>query len=204
MSVTVNPLQQNVPIIDLKTGNPTPYFLRQMQTLAETATAASNVLTILDSTVLLAAAASVEFAVDTTNINDLIIAIHGRGDTAATTATVRLRFNGDTGNNYYSDRVNRSGSVQVVAGAYAEAGVVSAASTTAGQAGAIELIIPGAGGALFKQFSYTSFCNDNITPLAQYGGGTWGNDDAITSITLYLSAGNFDVGTTVSLYGRGS
>lgn len=223
--ITVDPLQQKVPIVDPQTGQPTPYFLRQMQLLTNNTGVASGEypsasitvnsngriteirpnggVVLLEKQVLGVATAQMIFNVPDT-FGDLLLVVHGRGDTAANTATMRLQFNADTGNNYYSDGVNRLASVQVAAGAYAEAGLIPAATTTAGRAGVVELTLPDYNTLVFdKEFSYTNYYNSAAVPLAQYGGGHWESLIAITSIRLFLNAGNFDVGTTVSLYGRG-
>lgn len=224
MAGTFNPLQERVPIVN-KDGTPTPYFMRQLQALVGGGVSPGSYsspgitvdvngkiteihntggLVLITSIDVAIAQPSLTFAGIPNQYSGLVISIHGRGDTAATTATARLNFNDDTGGNYYSDSVNRLGSVQVAAGAYAECGIFPAATTTAGRAGTSEIILPDfQSGGLHKEFSFSNFFINGATPTAAYGGGHWESLLSITDIDITLSAGNWDVGTHASLYGRG-
>ena len=66
----------------------------------------------------------------------------------------------------------------------------------------IELYIPNYAGATNKSISVDSVSENNATSnLNAIGAALWSNTAAVTSVSFTTTAGNFVVGSTVSLYG---
>ena len=131
-----------------------------------------------------------------------------RGDTAATTTTVVLTFNGDTGANYNWERTSATGSSTASAESLSQASIevanMPAASATSGRATLLEVFIAGFLDTNFHKSLYATshFSYNDSTANTQHRtySGTWRSSAAITSITLAPGAGNFAPGTYICLY----
>lgn len=133
---------------------------------------------------------------------------NARCDHADYSAIPKIRFNGDTGNNYdYTGIVGTTtaSAFQTLAATGADIGAIPGTVADANMADVGVLLIFDYRGTTFHK---RGVINENyqrgITSGAQftrqYSIG-WRNTAAITSITIFLSAGNFIAGSKFSLYG---
>jgi hypothetical protein len=118
-------------------------------------------------------------------------------------AGMRIRLNGDTGNNYNFVRAHGSGSV-------AESDGASNFSSFA-----LQLVDYSASTVLpfVLQFMDYSATDKHKTMLARPNSSAnsvgmeahrWANTSAVTSILVYLNTGNYSTGSTFALYGIAS
>ena len=137
---------------------------------------------------------------------DLIIQCYTAG---SGTGDVYLRFNGDSGANYYYlqgsstatntfDNASSSGasSIPVVGSYNSPQGTPNFVAT--------EVTIPEYGNAIVKNVNWrVSYISNPATPAGNsgFGSGHWRSTSAITSVTLTMSTGTFASGTTINLYG---
>lgn len=142
---------------------------------------------------------------------DLEIEFLARGDTAATTANLFLRFNNDSGANYdYQVLVASAGTVssaETFGQTSGAVGVIPAASAGASLAGGGIIHIPGYAGTTFNK---VALCTTTYKIGTSSGNMTkrdnaifWRNSAAITRVTLLLSAGNFATGSYVVVRVKG-
>ena len=146
-----------------------------------------------------------------TGFRNLRLVVVGRSTAATTTASVQMQFNNDTGSNYdYEDAQSNASSTSASNSAAAQTsgriGYVPGTSASSGtQAGNMSVDILNyvgttyqkqynAHGGVFWGTSTSSFANDDIS-------GQWRSAVAISSITLTLASGDFDVGSYACLYG---
>lgn len=149
-------------------------------------------------------AATLDFPGVAATYEDAILVLFGRGDTAAAAVEVRVRFNNDSGNNYDSFAWGSSGNASAAAASGARFGVLPAASATAGKSGYSELVVPGYARTVFQhQGSGTDRYNtsDGVGPV-DHTQLAWRSTAAINRFTIYPLAGNFEIGTVATLYGR--
>lgn len=167
----------------------------------------SGALTFISQQVLGAAAASVTFSSIPQTYEDLVIVFNGRGTDAGADVAIRLQFNGDTAANYDYEQAffqNTATVNQQSAQTSIWAVQVPAAGSTAGFAGTAVIEITNYKNTTFhKQTSSTGGENRTGTgPRTMATWGQWKNTAAITSVIVSPSSGNWDVGTTISLYAR--
>lgn len=148
------------------------------------------------------AASSVEFTSISGTFTDLILVCQF---TPSTTMEARLRFNSDTGTNY--SRTILSGHNPGSTG--------SARFSNATSIGGSWQVGPGSSDISQAFFQIMSYANTNVnkTVLARFNNwqgsswevmptvGLWRNTAAITTVTVLASSGNFNSGSTFSLYG---
>ena len=152
------------------------------------------------SQTLASAAASVTFSSLPQNYTDLIVVVDGETDSANT--NILLEYNSDTGSNY---------SVTILFGDGSSAGSARVSSDTAANLG--RLGDNNRSNSIMHIFNYSNtttfktglgrFNVVSATANAQLGAkvSLWRNTAAITSIKVKLSTGNFDSGTTFTIYG---
>ncbi len=137
---------------------------------------------------------------------------NARGDEAAISSTLGMRFNGDTGANYDSERMQAFGSTATategLAATSANIGTVTAASGTgAGMSSSGVISILDYLGTVFQKNGIAIAAIHRATSTGNTGqqtlGFAWRNTAAISSITILLSGGNFVAGSKFSLYGVG-
>lgn len=153
------------------------------------------------TTTLSSAAAQIDFTSIPNTYTDLRWVII---PTSSSAANLRFRFNSDTGSNYSLTYINGDG-----------------ASATSSRATSQTYITINDGGNTVSTtiphfyagdvFSYAGSTNKTmLTEQAEDDNGSgsvnrkvtlWRSTSAITSIRFYLSAGNFNTGTTATLYG---
>lgn len=133
-----------------------------------------------------------------------IVAVLNIKATSGSVSGVGLQFNSDTGNNYSFTYLQGTGSA-------AESGRVSNSANIN--------IGPGNGAVTESASTYSPFIvnvmnysnsTTNKTAIVRANNaasrvastvGLWRNTNAITSIRFYILAGNFDIGSTFTLYG---
>jgi hypothetical protein len=149
--------------------------------------------TPLATVTLASATATVTFSSIPATYRDLIFIFNGVGSASGYGF---FRFNGDTGNNY--NYVFMYGDVTPVS---------SGASNTIGFFGNIEpsLLNPTVSNimdysATDKHKTYLSR-NDRVPGIVIATAGRWANTAAITSMSVNKNGGNFQSGSTFSLYG---
>lgn len=169
-----------------------------------------NMLPIqLASSQLTGASASFDLTSIPQVYNHLKLVMSLRGDDASTGVNVLVRFNGDAGANYDFEQLEAYATSTSAAESFGStfwtvAGA-PAASAPASAFAAITIWIP--------QYSYasalkTALSDYSVEYAASSGnlrrgmiGGVWHNTAAINRITILAAAGNWVVGSRVSLYG---
>jgi len=151
-------------------------------------------------------AASITFSAIPATYEHLKIVLQGRGDTAAESVLMQLRFNGDTAGNYDDQRdVGKDGSTISAGSAGSTSGAIGeivGANGGANRAGIVEIAVP--------YYTRTTWAKVAQSVAAAPADGArvslntyvfWNNTAAITSITLFPVTGNFAIGTIATLYG---
>jgi hypothetical protein len=163
-------------------------------------------------TTLGSAAASIDITAIAQAYAHLRVVVYARGDTAATNTNILARFNGDTGANYYTQRLQGNGATASAIEALAQTsmivGYMPAASASANSFSTSEFVIGHyAQGTNWKTLAgktamLQSGGSGNLFAAAIMGG--WAAVAAITQITLLPAAGNFATGTRVTVYAMGA
>jgi hypothetical protein len=160
-------------------------------------------MTALANLTLTGSQASISFTGFASSFRDLYIV--ATGNTPGNNAYYQVRYNGDTGANYSIQQQYGAGSA--AAGGYQAFGLTSITPTGSGsntELGSTTL-------ALFAldifDYSQTNKRKVAISRSSSSGNainswiGTWHNTAAITSISVFPSAGSFAAGNTFTLYG---
>jgi hypothetical protein len=153
--------------------------------------------------------ATVTFSGIPSTYRDLMVVVNGRGTTAAALETLNVRFNGDSSAIYDSFIQNREGyGVRTrINQTSAEVGNVEAATGPTAAAARIEMRIGEYAGTLYRKAFLMNQTLKTAEATAsfyhQFGSGWWRSTSAITQVELFLSAGGFVDGSTVTLYGIG-
>lgn len=184
-------------------------------TAPEWATPAAGGMTLIANTTLGTTATSITFSTISGSFKDLMILFTGRNDSVGGNGTrLRITFNADTGNNYFTVGGGRTGSsgetlnlaIEGNGIAYVDFANYIANSAAATQyTSAVQMIIPRYSGATLRKAISANGSNvvDASNISAKVLTGYWNNTAAITDITITASAGNFIAGTSASLYGLG-
>lgn len=142
---------------------------------------------------------------------DLILVLNARSDNA--NINLEITLNADTGTNYAYNRVttNQTPADTVAHNANQTSIVIQAAhstsSDTAGHMGGLRMeILAYANSAISRTGFWNSQRFSSAAALLKSNGSfAWENlADAVSSIELNLTAGDFVAGTTYALYGRGT
>lgn len=140
--------------------------------------------------------------------NYLDVEWYGRSTNNTAAASLYVQLNGDTTSSYLWEQVetNNSTTTPTPSGAtdtVMHLGTMPAATATASYAGAGAFSIAGASSSLFKVVTSRAAGHTGLTNvrLGIYA-GQWNKAAAVTSVTLMPSAGNWDVGSMMSIYGR--
>jgi hypothetical protein len=147
--------------------------------------------------------------------NDLILVLISRGTRAAFTDELLLRFNNDSGSNYYREVATAiaTTSAAVQSGAAtsittsASTGGIPAASATANAFGVYQATIYGyASTAWWKNVTYEvfEFCDTGSgSQVSMRGGAVWTSTAAITRVQMQgLNTANLLTGSQLRIYGR--
>lgn len=196
-------------------------------TLARATTVSAGDLTVSVGNILLGAgyvshmrideqtstSGSIAFASIPAGYRALRVVLVGRQDKAATRGEVRIRFNGDSGNNYdtqYLQGINGGSAVATpdVAASSSFVGELPAANAVANQSGMIVFDIPYYAATTFQKQLITQSCYKRAnasTDMVQFmTANFWRSTAAISSLTIYADGpgtSNFVTGTTAVLYG---
>jgi hypothetical protein len=163
-------------------------------------------LTVISDQTLVAAAASIDVTSIAATYKDLVVAFTGRGTGA--NAFVLLQMNADTAANYDYINMDTFGAAPSAGAALAQTKIqiaqVPGSANTAGMCGITEMIIPNYTGTSFRKRANSrwSMAATGFEGEGEYS-GQWRNTAAITGISIFLSAGNLDIGSRVTVYGRG-
>jgi hypothetical protein len=140
-----------------------------------------------------------------TTFANLLAFVQGRGDALATSETLFMQFNGDTGANYDTELFQGVNATASASAASAQVrifmGDFTAASATAGRSAQTRFEVANYNGTTFQktvtgQTGSTTGALES-TPFS----GFWRSAAAITRLTLFLASGNFAAGTRFTLYG---
>lgn len=174
---------------------------------ARDAVTKANSLVFIGQQVLGAAASSIDFSNIPSDYEDLVIVFNGRGTDAGADVAIQLQFNGDTGSNYDYEQAffqNNGTFNQQSSQTSIKAVQVPSAGSTSGFAGTATIEITNyRNTTYYKQVS--SLGGENRTgtgPRAMSTWGQWKNTAAINRVNISPGAGNWDVGTVVTLYAR--
>lgn len=139
----------------------------------------------------------------------LILEVSCRSDKNATSDTLFIRLNGDSGSNYQYIAIKQyASSVAYIEGLGATGayiGDVPGATATANFMGGFTAHIYDSQSALYKTIrGYGSLMTGLTTGLINTydSTGVWKDTDPITSVTIVLGSGEFITGGKVSLYGE--
>lgn len=167
---------------------------------------------VADST-LGVAAASIDFTGLPTSYAHLMVVLNGRGDTAAATVGVGMRFNNDSTAGHYNwetltavDATVSSAGGGGAATSYDLGLLPAASSPAAGSFGAVMAWILHYGSGLEHPFVGINACAPGSTGISVklLGGQSVNLGAVINRITFVPSAGNFAAGTRASIYAMGA
>jgi hypothetical protein len=161
--------------------------------------AAGSTYEPISTTTLGSATNSVTFSTIPATYTDLVFIGSIKGD--ASIGLIRVRLNGDTGNNYSYTRVYGTGG--------------TAASDRSANTSSMELEDPGT--AFNSQFivvrgqiqnysnstTYKTMLGrgDELTNVTMATSNLWRNTSVVTSVTIFTPSNNFATGSTFTLYG---
>lgn len=169
-------------------------------------------ITVIQKQVVSVAGPTITFSSIPGTYSDLVLSVQARGSNATTEVIPRLNINGDTTANYDGQLLwwyqSAGNATQYVGLTYAQlSGGIPAASAPAGVSGQLEIVLANYAGTTFNKTGTVDGMSKNGTGGFSQGramtGFSWRNSAAITALQLSLSAGNFVVGSTAVLYGRG-
>lgn len=144
--------------------------------------------------------------------NDLMVTVIARGTNSSGHETLAVRFNGDTGANYYREGTTITGNA--TSAVVSENRAVSSLplGSIPGQSDAsdffamTELFIPSFSAARKKILRYTTLAYFNTNAGgSEYaaGGGLWNSLAAITGFEIFgTTTANLEIGSLVRVYGR--
>lgn len=163
-------------------------------------------------TTLGGSAASIDLTGLPTSYAHLLVAIVGRGDTAASNVNVSLRFNNDSAANYSMQHIQGNTTTPTAAESVGQTsilcGFMAAASATAGHPGSLFISLPGySGTTFFKQALCQVGLSLALTTTNSFVSqrmGVWASTAAINRLTLLPVSGNFIAGTRMTVYAMGS
>jgi hypothetical protein len=156
-------------------------------------------MTLIETKTLGTAAAAIEFTSIPQDGTDLVAVVSARS--SSTGNTINITFNGDT-TGYSNRALQGSGSA---ASSFANfnryAALVTASNETISTFSNNTIYIPNYTGTSNKSYSTDGVSENNATEsYMALIAGLWSNTAAITSLLLSPLSGNFDAGSTVSLY----
>ena len=164
-----------------------------------------NTFTKIASNTVSTAVSSITFSSIPATYTDLVIKVSARATYAANFQDINIRFNGSaTG---YSSRLLQGDGSAATSANNASGALVWGANSVSANATANtfsngEVYIPNYTSANFKSISTDSVTENNATAAyIQVAAGLWSNTAAITSIEMYLGAGNYVQYSTFTLYG---
>ena len=183
-------------------------------TVSQVQSSADNSRQLISETIISGTPSSVTLNVPA-GFRDMEVIVRARCDRASYNYDdFSLRFNGDTGSNYYWEQANATGPSNVTVAGYdsngaatlIQPGSIPGANAPTGAILLLEMLIGDyADTNWHKSVRYSSFSPWNTTggnQFAHIGGGRWASTAAITSLTLFPRVSNFVNNGIISLYGR--
>lgn len=177
-----------------------------------TPSAGSSGAWTLLSTTTLSSAGTFDLSGISGAYNDLSVVVIGRGADAGTDDALRLRFNGDSGGNYYMEQVQ---AVATTVSASSVAGnanlplgrVPATGSLISGMFGILDMVIYGYASTAWKKnvhyHNYEMVGTGASHQTTNRAGGTWNSTAAITRIEVFCgTTANMVTGSQLRLYGR--
>lgn len=161
---------------------------------------------LIETKTLTSAQPTISFTDIPQNFMDLVLVASARGGRAQTINGIAINFNSTTsGVTVRSLWGSGSGGVASNTDVVVSGGVATGSDNTANTFGSSQIYIPNYTRSTNKSFSVDSVNENNAQEGWQWmNAGLWSNTAAITSIQLTSQdATNFQVGTTISLYGIG-
>lgn len=163
----------------------------------------TNTYTQIATTTLGSSASSVTFSSINQGFRDLIIIFNGTS--SSNTSGLRLRFNSDSGSNYSFVRMwgeNSSGSSAATASAdYQYMGDIP---TTGMVMNKCQIMDYSATDKHKSSLINNAYDPSGISYNVFTTAARWANTSAVTTIQLFLQAGNFNAGSTFTLFGIAS
>jgi hypothetical protein len=145
-----------------------------------------------------------------TGYRNLRIEWQARGDTAAASTQIWLRFNGDAAGNYDFQSIEGSGATAAAGEGLAQLAIIigemPAGTSTAAYGGGGTVIVPNYAGAVFNKVAVANFgmftANTTGTGSSKQRIGKWRTTaTAITRLDVSAQAGSFVTGSIFTLYG---
>jgi hypothetical protein len=164
-----------------------------------------NTFTKIASVTAAGGSSTISFTSIPSTYTDLVIKVSARATYAANFQDINIRFNGSA-TGYSSRLLQGDGSAAASYNNSSSALVWGANSVSANATGNTfsngEVYIPNYTSALNKSLSTDAVTENNATAAyIQLAAGLWSNTAAITSIEMYLGAGNYVQYSTFTLYG---
>lgn len=165
-----------------------------------------NTYTLISSNVLTSSAASVTFSSIPSTYTDLVLRVSARSNESATTTTMKVTLNSDTGGNYSVTELRGNGSTAAsardTAVPYLNQYLINADTSTANTFGSLELYLPSYTATQKKPVGVFFVRENNTTAADIYAtANLWQGTAAVTSIQLNANGNNFVSGSSFYLYG---
>ena len=152
------------------------------------------------TTTLGSAVATITFSSIAATYTDLRLVITATSSTAG--ADIAVRYNSDTGANYSLTRLTGNGSTAASGSrTNTSESIIDSNGLSATVPSLYEVDIFSYAGSTFKTLLARTAQDFNGSGGVYTSVNLWRNTAAITSITLFLTAYNFNAGTTATLYG---
>ena len=150
-------------------------------------------------------AASIEFTNISQTGKDLLLLVSGGSTSTASFRVLRLEINSNTGTNYSSRDLQGDGTTAAsssqTSATYIDAGYVTTTGSYANSFGNSAIYFTNYASSASKSISSDSVSEANTTTQGQrIVAGLWNQTSAITSIRIFLNAGNWAQHSTASLY----
>jgi hypothetical protein len=161
-------------------------------------------MTLIQTTTLGTAAASIEFTSIPQTYTDLYVLISGRSNVATLDDGIRIRFNFDTNSaNYQGRRLYGLGNSTGTDTSYTSIAAFTGSSRTANTFANTCIYIPNYTSSTRKTFSAEGASENNAVAVTTgVSASSWAGPDAITTITFYPDTGTtISADSTISLYG---
>lgn len=139
----------------------------------------------------------------------LKLVVSGRGTIVDTDLDTKLRFNGDTGNNYDFEYIGGLGASASAGESFGQSaiiiGLLAGSTAPAGLGNSIEVDIPDHSSTTFNKTLMSRNARKRGVSsgdmLARHYHGFWRSSAAINSITIFPTSGSFVAGSRVTVYG---
>ena len=126
---------------------------------------------------------------------DLVLIING---TTSADENIKIQFNGDTASNYSNTLIYGNGTSALSARNTSSSSLILASLNSSVISNAITHIMNYANTTTYKTVLQRG---NNTALMTRADVGLWRSTAAITSMTLFVSSGNINTGTTFTLYG---